>query len=70
VFEPSGNPSVLFTPALTMDISDWNRVVARPVGAPAWTFNGYLDALQHTITVEPGQQSWTVTCQLSPQLPA
>jgi hypothetical protein len=69
-FEPSANPSALFTPALLMDISDLNRVVVRPVGAPSWTFNGYVDALSHSITVEPGSQSWMVTGQLSPVLPS
>ena len=68
-FEPSANPTQLFTPALLMDISDLNRVVVRPLGAPSWTFNGYVDALSHSIMVEPGSQSWKVTCQLSPVLP-
>jgi len=67
--EPSANPNVLFAPTLAMDISDLNRVWVRPVGAPAWSFDGYVDALSHSIVVEPGSQSWTVTCQLSPVLP-
>jgi hypothetical protein len=68
-FEPSANPDDLFVPALSMDISDLNQVVLRPVGAPSWTFNGYVDALSHSISVEPDGQSWKVTCQLSPVLP-
>jgi hypothetical protein len=67
---PSANPDQLFVPALSTDISDLNQVVLRPVGAPPWVFDGYVDAIFHSITVEPDSQAWTVTCQLSPVLPA
>lgn len=67
-FRPSDNPTVLFLVALTMDISDWQRLVHRPIGAPAIPYDGYIDAISEEIAVETGSQSWTVTCQLSPAL--
>lgn len=67
-FVPSANPAALFPVALAIDISDWQRVVHRPIGAPAITYDGYVDALSEEIAVEPGQQSWTVTVQMSPAL--
>ncbi|MCM3884176.1 hypothetical protein [Frankia sp. R82] len=68
-FIPSANPSVLFPVALTIDISDRQRVVHRPIGAPAITYDGYVDALAEEITVEHGgTQEWKTDVQMSPML--
>ena len=67
-FVPSANPSQLFPVALTIDISDRQRVVHRPLGAPAITYDGYVDALSEDITVEDGTQEWKVDVQMSPSL--
>ncbi len=67
-FIPSANPTVLFPIALGMDISDWQQLTHRPIGAPAISFNGYVDSLFQEIVVEDGSQSWTVQILLSPQI--
>lgn len=66
-FVPSGNTSVLFPIALDIDISDYESVTHRPIGAPAIPYLGYVDGISHSITVEPGSQSWTTALLLSPQ---